>query len=48
MRKRPIGGLVKALNNIGAKISYIYEDGFPPVKIGKSKLSGGNIEMSFT
>lgn len=33
MKKRPIGPLVSALRDIGAKIEYLGEQGFPPVKI---------------
>lgn len=33
MKQRPIGTLVNALNSLGAQISYVEEEGFPPVKI---------------
>lgn len=33
MKQRPIGTLVNALNALGAQISYVEEEGFPPVKI---------------
>ena len=38
MKKRPIKILVDALNNIGAEISYMEKDGYPPIKI-KRKIS---------
>ena len=33
MKQRPIGILVDALNKLGAKIEYLGNDGFPPLKI---------------
>lgn len=33
MRQRPIAHLVEALNSIGAKLSYLGEPGFPPIRI---------------
>jgi len=33
MHERPIGILVDALNQLGAKITYLEKDGFPPLKI---------------
>ncbi|MCC6721538.1 MAG: 3-phosphoshikimate 1-carboxyvinyltransferase [Bacteroidia bacterium] len=38
MKQRPIGELINALNNLGAKITYIDKRGFPPVCIHKSNL----------
>lgn len=34
MHERPIKDLVDALNQIGAQITYLKNDGFPPLKIG--------------
>lgn len=45
MKQRPIGELVNALKQIGAKISYIEQEGFPPLKITGEKLKGGSIEI---
>ena len=45
MQKRPIGILVSALQKLGADISYSGKEGFPPVLIKGSKLSGGELEM---
>lgn len=40
MKERPIKLLVEALNSMGAKISYIEKDDYPPLKIiGSQKLS---------
>lgn len=36
MRQRPVGHLVEALNSIGARISYLGEEGFPPILIEPS------------
>lgn len=33
MRQRPIAHLVEALNSVGARLSYLGEPGFPPIKI---------------
>lgn len=33
MQERPIGVLVDALNNLGADIQYLQNDGYPPLKI---------------
>ncbi|PKP44758.1 MAG: 3-phosphoshikimate 1-carboxyvinyltransferase, partial [Bacteroidetes bacterium HGW-Bacteroidetes-12] len=46
MQQRPIKILVEALNQLGSNISYLKKDGFPPIKINKSKkLIGGEIEL---
>ena len=34
MKQRPIGPLVDALNSLGANISYVENEGYPPLKIG--------------
>lgn len=36
MRQRPIGHLVDALNSIGARVSCLKDEGFPPILIGPS------------
>ncbi|MBO7635867.1 MAG: 3-phosphoshikimate 1-carboxyvinyltransferase, partial [Paludibacteraceae bacterium] len=46
MKQRPIGILVDALNNIGAEISYLEKEGFPPLKIHGKKLSGGIVHLN--
>lgn len=43
MLKRPIGPLVDALRGLGAKIEYVGEEGFPPLKIKGRTLEGGHI-----
>lgn len=42
MKQRPIHPLVNALNELGANISYIEKEGYPPLLIGEPKASWGN------
>ncbi len=43
MKKRPIGLLVDALRGLGAKIEYMGETGFPPLRITGGSISGGHV-----
>jgi len=45
MTERPIKILVEALQNLGAEISYIDNDGFPPIKITGKKLSKYKVSL---
>ena len=45
MKQRPIGILVNALQKLGAKIDYMENEGFPPLKIWGSHLKGGLLEL---
>ena len=45
MKKRPIRILVDALNSLGARVEYLEEEGFPPLRIFGSALQGGEIEL---
>jgi len=45
MRQRPIGILVNALRQLGAKINYLEKENYPPLKIKGKKLNGGEIEI---
>lgn len=45
MKQRPIKLLVDALNGLGARIEYIENDGYPPLKIVGSALVGGEIHL---
>ncbi len=54
MRQRPIGHLVEALNSIGAKVSCLKEEGYPPILIEPSTritsdivLVKGNVSSQF-
>lgn len=46
MKQRPIKLLVDALNSLGAKIEYIENEGFPPLKITGCALKGGLINLN--
>jgi len=45
MYERPIGHLVDALRQLNADISYLDNDGFPPLRIRGKALSGANIQI---
>ncbi|NDP21314.1 MAG: 3-phosphoshikimate 1-carboxyvinyltransferase [Paludibacter sp.] len=45
MKLRPIKLLVDALNSLGARIEYIENEGFPPLRIFGSALMGGEIHL---
>lgn len=46
MKERPIKILVDALKYLGAKITYLEKEGYPPIKIIGTKLIGGEIKMN--
>lgn len=46
MKQRPIKLLVDALNSLGARIEYIEKEGYPPLKIFGSALTGGEIKLN--
>lgn len=46
LNKRPIGDLVSALTQMGAKIEYIGKEGFPPIKVLSSKLNPGTVKIN--
>lgn len=45
MYERPIGHLVDALRQLNADISYLDNDGFPPLRIHGKALKGANIQI---
>lgn len=45
MKERPIGHLVDALRQAGAEISYLENEGYPPLKIEANGLKGGKVEI---
>ncbi len=45
MHERPIGDLVDALRLLGARIDYLGEEGFPPLKIHPAELAGDTTEV---
>ncbi|MDP4239156.1 MAG: 3-phosphoshikimate 1-carboxyvinyltransferase [Bacteroidota bacterium] len=46
MKQRPIKLLVDALNTLGARIEYIEKEGYPPLRIFGSALTGGEIHLN--
>ena len=48
MKERPIGHLVDALRQAGAEISYLENEGYPPLKIEANGLKGGKVEIDGT
>lgn len=45
MQQRPIKILVEALQNLGANIEYLQNEGFPPIKIKGTQLQKKSIEI---
>jgi 3-phosphoshikimate 1-carboxyvinyltransferase len=45
MKHRPIGVLVDALRMLGADISYVGTEGYPPLRITGKSLSGGVLDI---
>ena len=45
MQQRPIKILVDALQQLGASIEYLQNDGYPPITIHGKKLAGGNVTI---
>lgn len=46
MKQRPIKLLVDALNSLGARIEYVENEGFPPLRIFGSAMTGGEIKLN--
>lgn len=46
MHQRPIGILVDALRSLGADITYLQKEGYPPLRIVGKTLKGGEIALS--
>ncbi len=45
MHERPIGDLVDALRQLGARIDYLQNDGYPPLKIHADRIAGGEASV---
>ncbi len=45
MKQRPVKPLVEALRKLGAEITYLGNEGYPPLKISGSRLAGGEVEI---
>ena len=48
MKQRPIGVLVDALRHLGADISYLEKEGYPPLKIGVASSLGKNQQLTIS
>jgi 3-phosphoshikimate 1-carboxyvinyltransferase len=46
MEERPIGDLVDALRQLGASVTYLNNDGFPPLTINATGLNGGDVDIA--
>jgi 3-phosphoshikimate 1-carboxyvinyltransferase len=46
MKNRPIRELVDGLNQLGADISYLEKEGFPPIQTSGNQLQGNSISIS--
>ncbi|MFM7121820.1 MAG: 3-phosphoshikimate 1-carboxyvinyltransferase, partial [Gammaproteobacteria bacterium] len=45
MRERPVGDLVDGLNQLGARIRYLGQTGYPPIEVTGTGLAGGTVRM---
>lgn len=45
MLERPVKLLVEALRDLGAEISYMENEGFPPIKVSGRKLTGSSVTV---
>lgn len=45
MFERPIGDLIDALRPLGARVDYLGEPGFPPLRITATKLEASNVSI---
>lgn len=48
LNERPIAHLVESLAQLGARIEYVREKGYPPVRVLSSKLREGKVSMKGT
>jgi len=46
MKQRPIGVLVEALRELGAEITYLEKEGFPPLQIDGGRIKGSEVTMN--
>lgn len=46
MKQRPISVLVNALRGLGAQIEYVEQEGYPPLKITGTKITGNEISLA--
>ncbi|WP_407332719.1 3-phosphoshikimate 1-carboxyvinyltransferase [Enterovibrio sp. 27052020O] len=48
MKERPIGHLVDALRDVGADVTYLENQNYPPLKIISADIAGGSVEIDGT
>lgn len=46
MKQRPVGELVSALRTLGADITYLEQEGYPPLQIVGTKLKGTSVSIN--
>lgn len=46
MHERPIGDLVTGLRQLGGRVTYLAQEGYPPVRIEAAGLAGGTARIS--
>lgn len=46
MKQRPVGELVDALRQLGAKIDYLEKEGFPPLKISGTEITKNKVRVN--
>jgi 3-phosphoshikimate 1-carboxyvinyltransferase len=46
MRERPVAHLVDGLRQLGARIDYLGQEGYPPIAVSGTGLSGGQVQMA--
>jgi 3-phosphoshikimate 1-carboxyvinyltransferase len=46
LHKRPVGDMVKSLQQLGADIEYLGKSGYPPLRVQSSALSGGTVKLN--
>jgi 3-phosphoshikimate 1-carboxyvinyltransferase len=46
LNKRPVGDLVDALRRLGARIEYLGQEGYPPLRVASSELTGHSVELN--
>ena len=45
MRERPMGPLVDALFKLGSEVSYVNNNGRPPIRIASDGIPGGAVTL---
>lgn len=46
LNKRPVGDLVDSLRRLGARIEYLDQEGYPPLRVASSELTGHSVELN--